>query len=258
MMKLTFASIWIVFALFLTSCGFQSIPQTENAVEAASADVTNQYKRRADLIPNLVNTVKGYASHERETLEAVTQARAEATSMTIDASKATPDQVAKYQQAQGQLSQALGRLMVVAERYPDLKADANFRDLQAQLEGTENRITVSRTRLIEQIQAFNNLVTVPPTSWTNAIVYKKEKKPQWDVAAGEKEAVQKSSGSEVLRRDGRAPARLFLFGFRTGVRVPAAVRGFPRSAADRPGRRYGRDVFRAHKSTLRKVHSSEL
>ena len=192
MTKLLSASIWAVMALQLTACGFQSIPQGENAVEGASAEVTNQYKRRADLIPNLVSTVKGYASHEKETLEAVTQARADATSMTIDASKATPDQVAKYQQAQGQLSQALGRLMVVAEKYPDLKANTNFLELQSQLEGTENRITVARNRLIEQIQGFNNLVTVPPTSWTNAIMYKKEKKPQWDVAAAEKEAVQKA------------------------------------------------------------------
>lgn len=192
MTKLLTVSFWVVLAFQLTACGFQSIPQGDNAVEAASAEVTNQYKRRADLIPNLVSTVKGYASHEKETLEAVTQARADATSMTIDASKATPEQVAKYQQAQGQLSQALGRLMVVAEKYPDLKANANFLDLQSQLEGTENRITIARNRLIEQIQAFNNLVTVPPTSWMNAIMYKKEKKPQWDVPAAEKDAVQKA------------------------------------------------------------------
>ncbi len=183
--------VLVLFAvLFQTACGWQAIPRSENNVEAASAELTNQYKRRADLVPNLVNTVKGYASHEKETLTQVTEARAKATSLNIDASKATPDQVAAYQQAQGQLSQALGRLMVVAEQYPNLKADANFRDLQAQLEGTENRITVARNRLIEAIKEYNNLVTVPPTSWTNAILYKKEKRAQWDVAEGERQKVE--------------------------------------------------------------------
>ncbi len=183
-------SIWFALTLTLTACGVQSIPQSENAVDAATAEVTNQYKRRADLVPNLVKTVSGYAKHEQETLTAVTEARAKATSMNIDPSKASPEEVAKYQQAQGQLSQALGRLMVVSEKYPDLKADTGFRDLQAQLEGTENRITVSRGRLIESIQAFNNLITVPPTSFTNSIFYHKPKKVQWDVAAGEKEKIE--------------------------------------------------------------------
>lgn len=192
MKRLVSASLWAVIALSLTACGVQSIPQAENAVEGANAEVTSQYKRRADLIPNLVQTVKGYAKHEQETLEGVVEARAKATSVTIDASKATPDEVAKYQQAQGQLSQALGRLMVVAEKYPDLKADANFRDLQAQLEGTENRITVARGRLIESIQHFNNQVTVPPTSWTNSLFYHKEKKAQWDVSAEEKQQIEKA------------------------------------------------------------------
>lgn len=187
-LKLTLFSLTTV--LVLAGCGIQSIPQAENNVDAASAEVTNQYKRRADLIPNLVNTVKGYASHEKETLEGVTEARAKATSLNIDPSKATPEQVAKFQQAQGQLSQALGRLMVVAEKYPDLKADTNFRDLQAQLEGTENRITVARNRLIESIRDYNNLVTVPPTSWTNSILYHKAKKAQWDLAEGEKQKVE--------------------------------------------------------------------
>lgn len=181
-----------VMALGLGGCGWQSIPQAENQVDAASAEVTNQYKRRADLVPNLVETVKGYAKHEQETLEGVTEARAKATSMTIDPSKATPDQIAKFQQAQGQLSQALGRLMVVAEKYPDLKADQNFRSLQDQLEGTENRLTVARNRLIESIRDFNNQVTVPPTSWTNAVFYHKEKKAQWDVSEAEKQKNQEA------------------------------------------------------------------
>ncbi len=177
---------------FLSACGIQTIPQARNATEAATAEVTNQYKRRADLIPNLVNTVKGYASHEKQTLEAVTNARAKATSMNIDLSKASPQQIAEYQAAQGELSQALGRLMMISENYPNLKADVNFRDLQAQLEGTENRITIARQRLIQEIQNLNNLVTVPPTSWTNSIFYKVEKMAQWDVDPAEREQIEKA------------------------------------------------------------------
>jgi LemA protein len=177
--------------LQLTACGLQSIPQAENDVDASSAEVTNQYKRRADLIPNLVNTVKGYASHEKDTLEGVTEARAKATSIQIDPSKATPEQLAAYAKAQGQLSQALGRLMVVAEKYPDLKADANFRDLQAQIEGTENRITVARNRLIASIRDYNNLVTVFPTSLTNSLLFHKVKKAQFDLGEDEKKAAEK-------------------------------------------------------------------
>lgn len=181
----------LIMALF-TSCGWQSIPTQKNEVDAALAETTNQYKRRSDLIPNLVNVVKGYATHEKETLQGVIEARAKATQVVIDPSKATPEDLAKYQQAQGQLSQALGRLMMVTENYPNLKADGQFRDLQAQLEGTENRITVARNRYIETIKNFNNLVTVPPTSWTNSILYHHEKMPQWDVAAEEKEKIEKA------------------------------------------------------------------
>lgn len=177
---------------FLTGCGIQSLPQGKNGTEAALAEVNNQYKRRADLIPNLVNVVKGYAKHEQETLTAVTEARAKATSTQIDPSKVSPEQLAKFQQAQSGLSQALGRLMVVTEKYPDLKADQNFRDLQAQLEGTENRITIARQRYIEAIQQFNNLVTVPPTSWTNSLMYHFEKMPQWDMTPDEKVQAEKA------------------------------------------------------------------
>ncbi len=181
-----------VFALCLTGCGVQSIPQSMNNVEAALAEVTNQYKRRADLIPNLVNTVKGYAAHERETLEAVIAARAKATSMTIDPSNLNSQQIQQFQAAQGGLSQALGRLMVVVERYPELKADRNFRELQAQLEGTENRITVARNRHIGAIENFNNLVTVPPQSWTNSLFYSHEKMPQWSLDEAETERVEQA------------------------------------------------------------------
>lgn len=178
--------------LFLMGCGVQSIPKSGNQVEAAVAEVTNQYKRRADLIPNLVKTVKGYASHEKETLQAVIEARANATRVSIDPSNSTAEQVQKFQQAQGGLSQALGRLMVIAERYPELKADRNFRELQAQLEGTENRITIARQRHIESIKQFNDLVTVPPSSWTNSLLYHHEKMAQWALAAAEQEAVEKT------------------------------------------------------------------
>lgn len=177
---------------FLVGCGIQSLPQGKNSTEAALAEVNNQYKRRADLIPNLVNVVKGYAKHEQETLTAVTEARAKATAMQIDPSKVSPEQLAKFQEAQSGLSQALGRLMVVTEKYPDLKADQNFRDLQAQLEGTENRITIARQRYIESIKQFNNLVTVPPTSWTNSIMYHFEKMPQWDMTPDEKAQAEKA------------------------------------------------------------------
>jgi LemA protein len=178
--------------LFLTSCGVQSIPQQKNEVEASLAEVTNQYKRRADLVPNLVNTVKGYAKHEQETLEAVTQARAKATQMTVDASSLTPEKLQSFRKAQGDLSAALGKLLSIAENYPQLKADTQFRDLQAQLEGTENRITVARNRYIETIKGFNNLVTVPPTSWTNSVFYHLEKMPQWDVSPDEKAQNEKA------------------------------------------------------------------
>ena len=183
--RISFVSSLLVTCIFLSSCGMQSIPQSKNDVDAALAEITNQYKRRSDLIPNLVNIVKGYASHEKETLEGVIAARAKATQITIDPSKVSPEKLAEFQKAQGQLSQALGRLMVVSENYPQLKADTGFRDLQAQLEGTENRVTVSRNRYIESVKNFNNLVGVPPTSWTNSLMYHYEKLPQWDVSTPE-------------------------------------------------------------------------
>lgn len=152
-----------------TGCGVQSIPQAKNDVDAAQAEIVNQYQRRADLIPNLVETVKGYASHEQETLEAVVNARAKATSVQLNVSD--PSKVAEFQSAQGELSQALGRLLMVSENYPQLKANENFRELQVQLEGTENRIAVARTRTIDAIRKFNNLVTVFPTSITNSLFF---------------------------------------------------------------------------------------
>jgi LemA protein len=165
----------------LCSCGMQSIPTALNEVDAQWAEVQNQYKRRADLIPNLVNVVKGYAKHEEQTLEGVIKARAEATKINISADQLNEENMKQFQKAQQGLSGALSRLMVVTEKYPELKANENFRDLQAQLEGTENRITVARNRYIEAIKEFNNLVTVPPTAWYNGIFLHHNKKPQFQV-----------------------------------------------------------------------------
>jgi LemA protein len=191
MKKILISLMAVGWMMTLAGCGIQSLPQAKNKTEAALAEVTNQYKRRADLIPNLVNVVKGYATHEQQTLTQVTEARAKATAITIDPSKVTPEQLQRFQAAQGQLSQALGKLLAVSENYPNLKANENFRDLQAQLEGTENRITVARQRYIEAINQFNNQVTVPPTSWTNALLYHYEKMPQWDLEAAEKSQAEK-------------------------------------------------------------------
>ncbi len=166
-------------AVLVAGCGYQSIPQAENAVSAAWAEVENQYQRRADLVPNLVETVKGYAAHEKETLESVVNARAAATQVKLTVDQLTPENMKRFEEAQGQLRSALGRLLAVAENYPQLKANENFRDLQAQLEGTENRIAIARRRYIGEVQKFNDLVTVPPTSWTNSLFYKKQPKAQF-------------------------------------------------------------------------------
>ena len=182
----------VVLVVLTTSCGWQDIPKSKNNVEGSLAEVTNQYKRRADLIPNLVNVVKGYAKHERETLEGVINARAQATQTKIDVTNADPEQIKKFQQAQGSLSTALGKLLVLQERYPELKADQSFLQLTAQLEGTENRITVARNRYIQSIQQFNNLVSVPPTSWTNSLFYHFPVMPQWDVDAGEAQKIKEA------------------------------------------------------------------
>jgi LemA protein len=168
-------------ASLLSSCGMQSIPTAANDVEAKWAEVQNQYKRRSDLIPNLVEVVKGYAKHEEETLTKVVEARASATKVTFNANQLTEENMKAFQKAQAQVSSALSRLMVSVEKYPDLKANENFKELQNQLEGTENRITVARNRYIESIQEFNNLISVPPTSWYNGMFLHLTKKPQFQV-----------------------------------------------------------------------------
>ena len=164
-------SLAVLAAPFLSACGYNDFQSKDEATKAAWAEVINQYQRRADLIPNLVNTVKGYASHERETLEAVTRARAAATSIQVTPETLNdPAAFQKFQQAQGELSSALSRLMAVSENYPQLKADASFRDLQSQLEGTENRITVARQRYIKSVQDYNVLTRSFPTNLTAKVM----------------------------------------------------------------------------------------
>lgn len=165
----------------LSGCGYNQFQSKDEATKAAWSEVVNQYQRRADLIPNLVNTVKGYASHEKDTLEAVTKARASATSMQVTPEVLNdPAAFEKFQQAQGQLTQALSRLMVVTENYPNLKADAGFRDLQSQLEGTENRITVARQRYIGSVQDYNVSVRSFPNNLT-AMIFGYKPKPAFTV-----------------------------------------------------------------------------
>ncbi|CAJ0719036.1 MAG: LemA family protein [Ralstonia sp.] len=164
-------SLAVLAAPFLSACGYNDFQAKDEATKAAWAEVVNQYQRRADLIPNLVNTVKGYASHEKDTLEAVTKARAAATSFQITPEVLNdPAAFQKFQQVQGELSSALSRLMAVSENYPQLKADQSFRDLQSQLEGTENRITVARQRYIKSVQDYNVLTRSFPTNLTAKVM----------------------------------------------------------------------------------------
>lgn len=147
----------------LQSCNYNSLVEKQQKVDQSWAEVENQYQRRADLVPNLVSTVKGYAAHESQTLEKVTQARAAATSINITADNLNEENLARFQQAQGELGQALKSLLAVQEAYPDLKANENFMALQAQLEGTENRITVARGRYTEAVQDYNTSIKKFPT-----------------------------------------------------------------------------------------------
>ncbi|MBC7414619.1 MAG: LemA family protein [Herminiimonas sp.] len=168
-------------ASLIGGCSYNEFQTKDEDVKAAWSEVVNQYQRRADLIPNLVNTVKGYASHERDTLEAVTRARAAATSMQVTPEVLNnPETFKKFQQVQGELSSALSRLLVVTENYPQLKADAGFRDLQSQLEGTENRITVARNRYIAKVQEYNVLTRSFPSNLT-AMIFKYNVKPAFTV-----------------------------------------------------------------------------
>ncbi|MCU7649637.1 LemA family protein [Pseudomonas piscis] len=162
----------LLLASLLSGCGINNIPTLDEQVKADWGQVQNQYQRRADLIPNLVETVKGYAKHEQETLTAVIEARAKATSIQVDASTLdNPEKLKQFQQAQDQLSGALSRLMVVSERYPDLKANQNFLALQSQLEGTENRIAVARRDFILAVQKYNTEIRTFPGRLWHSLMY---------------------------------------------------------------------------------------
>lgn len=163
--------------------GYNGLVQADEAVSTAWSNVGNQYQRRADLIPNLVNTVKGYAAHEQETLDAVVAARTRATQVTVDAENMTPELLLQYQKAQGEVGAALGRLLAITEAYPDLKANSNFLELQAQLEGTENRISVARMKFNEAAKEYNTSIRKFPRNLL-ASMFGFEKRPYFEAQEG--------------------------------------------------------------------------
>ncbi|WP_373752649.1 LemA family protein [Neisseria weixii] len=171
MFKKWLAVLAVMTSMFsLSGCGYNTMQTQDEAANAAWSEVLNQYQRRADLIPNLVNTVKGYATHEEEVFTKVTEARSKVGSMQLSAEDASnPEKLKQFQQAQGELSGALSRLLVVSENYPQLKADQNFRDLQAQLEGTENRISIARNNYIKAVQTYNTTLRQFPQNITAKI-----------------------------------------------------------------------------------------
>ncbi|MGE5300288.1 MAG: LemA family protein [Acidobacteriota bacterium] len=184
--------IFIVVAammLGLSGCGYNQMQANEEAVKAAWGDVEASYQRRSDLVPNLVEVVKAYAKHERETLTAVTEARAKVGSIQMSKDMINnPQAFEQFQQAQGALSSALSRLMVVVERYPDLKANQNFQDLQNQLEGTENRINVARVRYNKAVETFNTSIRIFPNSLTNSLLLHLKLKEPFKAEAGAEKA----------------------------------------------------------------------
>jgi len=189
-MKKIIAKLPILLLLALLSgCGYNTMQANEEAVVAAWGNVESSYQRRADLIPNLVEVVKGYAKHEADTLKAVTEARAKVGSMQVSKDVLNnPDSLNKFQQAQGELSGALSRLMVVVEKYPDLKANENFMDLQKQLEGTENRINVARERYNKSVLVFNTSIRTFPNSVTNSLLLHLNRKEPFKAEEGAKTA----------------------------------------------------------------------
>ena len=190
MKKLSIPVIIIaVVAVIAIMCvsAYNSLVSSEESVDTAWSQVENVYQRRADLIPNLVNTVKGYAAHEKETLEGVVSARAKATQMTIDPTNLTPESIEKFQAAQGELGSALGKLLAITENYPDLKANENFKELQAQLEGTENRIAVERKKFNETAQVYNTSIRKFPRSIV-ASMFGFERKPYFKAQEGAEQA----------------------------------------------------------------------
>jgi len=178
MVRLVQAFVLFVMVATLSGCGYNTIQEKDEAVNAAWSEVLNNYKRRADLVPNLVSTVKGYASHEQQVLTQVTEARSRVGSINVNAND--PASLAQFQQAQGELQSAISRLLVVSENYPQLKADQNFLQLQAQLEGTENRITVARQRFIRAVQDYNTYIRRFPVNLT-AMVFGHKTRPNFTV-----------------------------------------------------------------------------
>ena len=180
-MKFLRAIALLLLVLGLSGCGYNAMQRQDEAVKAAWSEVINQYQRRADLVPNLVNTVKGYAQHEEKVLTEVTNARARVGTMQLSPDALNdPQKLQQFQQAQGQLSSALSRLMVVSENYPQLKADGLFQNLQAQLEGTENRITVARNRYVQSVQEYNSMIRTFPNNLT-AKIFGYQVKPNFTV-----------------------------------------------------------------------------
>ncbi|QAU25121.1 LemA family protein [Dyella sp. M7H15-1] len=177
-MKIVHLALLMLLVVALSGCGYNSIQKQDEAVKAQWSEVLNQYQRRADLVPNLVNTVKGYATHEEKVFTEVTDARSRVGSIQINADDA--ESLAKFQAAQGQLTGALSRLMAVSENYPNLKADGLFQNLQAQLEGTENRITVARNRYIQAVQQYNTMIRTFPNNLT-AKMFGYQPKPNFTV-----------------------------------------------------------------------------
>lgn len=178
----------VVFGLYLWFKGnYNNMVKLDEGVQAAWSQVENVYQRRADLIPNLVATVKGYAAHEQETLEGVISARSKATQITVDPENLTPEELAKFQKAQGELGSALGKLLAITENYPDLKANTNFLELQSQLEGTENRITVERQKFNETARVYNTTIRQFPKNIV-AGMFGFEKKPYFEAQAGAEQA----------------------------------------------------------------------
>lgn len=175
--------IAIIGACSASGCGYNDLQGLDEDTKAAWSEVINQYQRRADLIPNLVVTVKGYAAHEKDTLESVVNARAKATGVQVTPEVLKdPAAFEAFQKAQAGLTSALGRLIAIAENYPNLKADQNFRDLQSQLEGTENRITVARKRYIDRVAAYNKMVRYFPTNFTAKFLLHLDERPNFTVA----------------------------------------------------------------------------
>ncbi|PSC06982.1 LemA family protein [Alsobacter soli] len=186
------AAAALVVGLALSACGINNVPTLEEQAKGAWSEVQNQYQRRADLIPNLVETVKGYAKQEQDTLTKVTEARAKATSIKVDASTITdPEKFKQFQDAQNQLSGALGRLIAVSEAYPDLKSNQNFLALQSQLEGTENRIAVARRDYITAVRAYNTELRTIPGRWIAAILYPSAKPMETFTSAPENQTAPK-------------------------------------------------------------------